>query len=276
MFITARGERFHLKGSEFLSRHRGSLKVSDQIPSIAPVKILIATHHKVGTALLYNIFIELDRSIGLRFHNCSTDGLPSNLEEVDVLYDWHSKFRGIELNSISDLRGVHLIRDPRMIVVSAAYYHQRSSEAWLHRPLERLGGLTYQQRILSLAGDKERFEFEMSESKFTESAGKTIRDRHNWCKKSYSWCKDIRLEDLMTDEELSHYRALFWHLHLKNSKLANALSVAYNNSVFNPRYRNPHVRSRKVEDWRMYYDADLSEKFRNLFERVVEDLGYTW
>jgi hypothetical protein len=250
--------------------------VSDQIPSTAPVKILIATHHKVGTALMHNIFIELANNIGLCFHNCSTNGLPSNLEKVDILYDWHSKFRGIELNSIPNLRGVHLIRDPRMIVVSAAYYHQRSSEAWLHRPLERFDGLTYQQKILSLVGDKEQFEFEMSEFKFTESAGKTIRDMHDWCKKSYSWCKDIRLEDLMTDKELIHYRALFGHLHLKNSKLANALSVAYNNSVFNPRFRSSHVRSRKVEDWRMYYDADLSEKFRNQFGSVVEDLGYTW
>lgn len=250
--------------------------MSDLTPSTAPVKMLIATHHKVGTALMYNIFIQLARNIGFVFHNCSTDGPPSNLEKVDILYDWHSKFAQIDLNYISNLRGIHLIRDPRMIVVSAAYYHQRSSEAWLHRPLERFGGLTYQQKILALAGDKERFEFEMSESEFTESAGKTIRDMHDWCKKSYSWCKCIRLEDLMTDEELSYYRALFSHLQLRDSELAHALSVAYNNSVFNPRYQNPHVRSRKVEDWRMYYDAHLSEKFRNQFGSIVDDLGYAW
>ena len=87
---------------------------------------------------------------------------------------------------------------------------------------------------------------------------------------------DVKLEDLMTDEGLEHYRKLFTHINLRGSQISNALSIAYKHSVFNSNFKSSHVRSRKVEDWRLYFDNDLSSKFKKLFGTVVEDLGYSW
>lgn len=238
--------------------------------------MLVGTHHKVGTVLMQDIFRALAKATGLRFLNCASERLPSNLDSIDILFDWHSKFAGLSLGSLTQSQGIHLIRDPRMVVVSAAYYHQRSAEAWLHTPLKRFNGLTYQQKILSLSGDSARFQFEMDETEFTESAGRTLEDMRDWVTRSYKWCINIKLEDLMTDEGLDHYHALFRHLGLKGKFLIEALSAAYANSVFNPEYRSSHLRSRSVEDWRTYYNADLATYFKARFGTIVEDLGYSW
>ncbi|MBX7145444.1 MAG: sulfotransferase domain-containing protein [Oligoflexia bacterium] len=240
------------------------------------VTIVIATHHKVGTVLTQNIFQTFAQHTGITFYNCATSARPVSFDEPSIIFDWHSKFAGIDFSTLSNPRGIHIIRDPRLVVVSAAYYHQRSSEAWLHEPLNRFGGLTYQQKILSLHDDHQRFEFEMEENQITESAGSTVRDMLAWSNKSYAWCHDVKLEDLMTDTSMECYRQLFTHLHIQRDDLEFALSVAYNNSVFNPQYRNSHVRSRGVEDWSQYFDTNLRRKFISLFGDVVEDLGYSW
>jgi hypothetical protein len=239
-------------------------------------KILIATHHKVGTVLMQDIFTEIARRSGRTFRNCAIEPAAPNLEGIDFAFDWHSKFHGVDFDKITNFRGVHLVRDPRLVVVSAAFYHARSVEAWLHKPLEALGGLTYQQKLLSLPTFRERLKFEMMVTPFVENAGSAIRDMVEWRRMAYDWCKDIQLEVLMTDINMTHWRELFSHLGFEGQSLDDAISIAYANSVFNPNFRSTHVRSRLVEKWHRYFDDELAAAFRQLFATAVEELGYTW
>lgn len=87
-------------------------------------KILIGTHHKTGTVWLLSIFKKICYSYSLNFYN----GLQSNLpEQFDVFFQTHSKF---DLDSFDDeFRGIHLIRDPRDVVISGSFYHQKAIEA---------------------------------------------------------------------------------------------------------------------------------------------------
>lgn len=54
-------------------------------------------------------------------------------------------------------RGLHLIRDPRDVILSGMHYHLRAPEKWLHDPEPDYGGLSYQEKLNSLDGDGRLF-----------------------------------------------------------------------------------------------------------------------
>ena len=109
-----------------------------------PNKILIGTHHKTGTVWFSSIFQYICHYHSLNFYAGKQDGLPL---QFDVFFQDHSVF---DLDSIGvPFRGIHIIRDPRDVIISGSFHHQKSKEKWLHRPRENLQGLTYQQKINS-------------------------------------------------------------------------------------------------------------------------------
>jgi hypothetical protein len=229
-------------------------------------KIFVGTHHKTGTVLAKGIFEGLADQRGLRFLNVSR-GMPV-AGQWDILFDAESQFDVCSLGM--PLLGVHLIRDPRMVVVSAALYHMHASEKWLQKPQPEFGGLTYQQKIRLLGSDRERFLFEMDHS------ASVINDMLEWVAKGYPWCMNVKLEDLMTDDGMKTYTKMFRHLGFEGDLLTDALDVAYKKSVFNPSHPDsPHIRSRVVEAWQSYFDESLHAAFREKFGDTCERLGYT-
>ena len=228
--------------------------------------IFVGTHHKTGTVLAKGIFEGLADKRGVRFLNVSR-GTPV-VGRWDILFDAHSRLDVCSLGV--PLLGVHLIRDPRMVVVSAALYHMHASEKWLQQPRPEFGGLTYQQKIRSLGSDRERFLFEM------DCSALAINGMVQWVAKSYPWCMNVKLEDLMTDDGMKTYTKMFRHLGLEGDMLTDALEVAYTKSVFNPSHPDsPHIRSRKVEAWQSYFDEPLHAAFIEKFGDACERLGYT-
>ena len=237
-----------------------------------PMKqIIIGTHHKVGSVLMGGIFQKIALKSGLRFIDCSEKDVSESHADFDILYDYNSQFQGLDLQKITRIRGVHVIRDPRMIVVSATFYHLTSKEDWLHQPQVRFNGLSYQEKLKSLETNEKRFEFEMLNKSYS-----TINNLIAWCRQKYEWCMDVTLENLMTDQDLHHYQDLFTFLGLEGSALLSAMMIAYENSVFNENYNNSHIRSRTVENWQHYFSSDLEIQFKELFGSAVEDLGYSW
>ena len=107
-----------------------------------PHRILVGTHHKSGSVWMMNIFKAICAEYSLIYCSGEQKELPS---QFDVFFQDHSEF---ELNRLgSPCRGVHLIRDPRDIIISGAFFHQHSTETWLHVPLPYLNGQTYQQAL---------------------------------------------------------------------------------------------------------------------------------
>jgi hypothetical protein len=228
--------------------------------------IFVGTHHKTGTVLAKKVFKRIAEKHGLRFLDVS-GGMPVE-GQWDIFFDQHSRF---DVGSLGlPLRGVHLVRDPRMMVVSGAFYHMHSSEKWLHLPRREFGGLSYQQMIRSLRTDSERFLLEM------DCSAVAIREMMEWVARGYSWCMNVRLEDLMTDDGMETYAKMFRHLGFDGDMLTDALDVAYRESVFNPSHTGSrHIRSREVETWRKYFDEPLHAAFREKFGDACERLGYT-
>ena len=124
---------------------------------VLPWKILVGTHHKTGTVWLNAVF----RSICLYYklkYRFSCNSIPE-----DNLYDlfFHHASRFDESTLTQPFRGLHMIRDPREIIVSGCFYHLRSNESWLFQPNGHLKGRTYKESICSLGSLDEQLLFEM-------------------------------------------------------------------------------------------------------------------
>jgi hypothetical protein len=120
-------------------------------------KILVGTFHKTGTNLMLAILQSAARAYGLTIWRA--DAKTTEPAEWDIYFDWHSKFPDAVLSQPH--KGVVVFRDPRDVIVSGAYFHCKSTEAWLLKPQEKFEGLSYQQKIQSLSSDDARFLFEM-------------------------------------------------------------------------------------------------------------------
>ena len=119
------------------------------------MRILVGTHHKTGTVWMQKTFRQIAKTLGLDFVNLLRDPPPYCGE---VLFHPHSGFD--DTITAGDFRGLHLVRDPRDIAISALRYHRDLKELWLHEPRDEFGGVTYQEKLNSLSPD-EQFLFDL-------------------------------------------------------------------------------------------------------------------
>lgn len=229
-----------------------------------PNKILIGTHHKTGNVWLRSIFQDICRYHYLNFYAGKQDSLPT---QFDVFLQNHSVF---DFDSIGvPFRGIHIIRDPRDVIISGCFYHQKSNEKWLHRPLSNLQGLTYQQKINSYKNIDDQILFEM------ENAGRsTICDMMNWDYTRSSFY-EVKYEDLIEDLDLILFHKMFSFLGFPGLMIPRLLTVAYNRSLFSGRQeKSVHIRSGKTNQWKGYFKPSHKDRFLELFGDGLQRLGY--
>jgi len=247
-----------------------------------PPLIVIATHHKGGTVWLWNIFREIAKCLKINiemetyqkiYHrpNC----IAAN-SFCDIFFQPFSVgINTIEMISVRFpgrcIKGLHLIRDPRDIVISGAYYHMKSEEQWLHEPNPDFKNMTYQEKINSLSSDFDRFVFEMD-----NFATSTIRQMANWDYHTNHFF-ELRYEDLVKDVDCMIFRSAFLHLGFTDSNLELAMQICSENSIANKNYlllNSNHIRSGQTEQWRKYFTAELHEIFEKKFPGVIQKLSY--
>ena len=127
--------------------------------------ICIGTHHKTGTVWMRKVWraIAADQNIPFfqvlrarRLADIPTDG-------PVIIVNWHSRFPQ-QLLDDPDARFLHLIRDPRDVLLSGMRYHMVAglgNEKFLRIPREDLGGVNYQTHLRSLPDDLARLRFEI-------------------------------------------------------------------------------------------------------------------
>jgi len=225
--------------------------------------ILIAVHHKAGTNWLASIFRQACSRYDMRWKEGNS---PDSCADFDLFFQDHSYFSEALLKD--RYRGLHLIRDPRDLIVSGCFYHQHSSEEWLHVPRDEFGGLTYQQKINSFASTAEKLIFEME-----HNGSDTIRDLLRWNYHNPAFI-EIKYEDLIEDTELLLFAKVFRFLGIAEELIDDFSSIAFNNSLFSGKVSSEHVRSGKSQQWRQYFDRALAQRFVSLFNEALIDLGY--
>ena len=237
--------------------------------------LLIGTYHKTGTVLMKRIFERFAALSGANFvHlNRTTDTKISQLSSATtaktIMFDYHCGFEGIQGNP--QYRGVRVVRDPRMMIISATRYHLDGKEAWLHEPKSEFNGLTYQQQLNSLSSFEEQVIFEMTQKSRAE-----ISDMMAFNKRDIAHLFiTVKLEDLMQDESLEVYFSIFRHLGLSGQELVYGLQEAVNNSVFSDKFAaNKHMRGSAGETWKDHFTPNILSDYQHLFGNAHQKLGY--
>ena len=246
-----------------VSKHEPSAdSVAARIPKEAPLQ-LVGTHHKTGTVWMRDVFRQICGHRGTLFFSGRQRDAPA---ACAVIFEDHSKF---DLAALAvPFRGLHMIRDPRDVITSGAFYHRHAAEKWLHRRQWRFGLKSYQTAINACPTEEKALLFEME-----NAAGRTIRAMLDWDYTNPCFF-EVRYEDLIQDETLEIFRRIFIFLGYEEAELPSLLEIVRQNSLFSG-CRNPHhVRSGKVAQWKEHFTPALRARFVELFGDALERLGY--
>jgi hypothetical protein len=229
-----------------------------------PPVVLVGTHHKTGTVWMRSLFSAVAAACNQGFYAGSQSAYPAGSE---VFFQDHCAF---DLPTFPyHYRGLHLIRDPRDVVISAARYHPTANEPWLDRPARWLGGQTYRASLLALSSVEERIRFEMD-----GAGGNVIRAMVAWNTSDKNFLT-VKYEDLIQDVDLVLFRRIFTFLGYPDAQLDHLCKIAWENSLFSGRIDRPkHVHSGKPAQWREVFSRDLSREFHARFGSELIRLGY--
>jgi len=242
-----------------------ALATALQLGCELPHLLLVGTHHKTGTAWLMSIFKSIADDHGLDFFYGLQEDLPAGTE---IFIQNHSLFDLTHLKQ--PYRGVHLIRDPRDVIISGCLYHQQADEPWLQYPQHEFGGLSYQQKINTLDDLETRIIFEM------ENTGKqTIEEMLAWDYHQPNFI-EVKYENLICDYDLVLFHEIFTFLGFPGPTIPSLLTVAFQNSLFSGGLeKSLHIRSGKKQQWKEYFTPALKTHFLALFDDALIQLGYT-
>ncbi|WGH80073.1 sulfotransferase family protein [Jannaschia ovalis] len=247
---------------------------------IAPRVFCVGTHHKTGTLWMRAVFRRLAAALGIESHvtyPARGDGLVPEIDRV-FLFSWSSRFPEALLDR-PDARVLHVIRDPRDVLLSGCRYHHHApeaGEAFLHAPREDLGGLTYQQHLNALEDPEEKLLFEMR-----EKHAQTLQEMLDW---DYDRPNTIeaRYEDLIADESCDGFREHLRDLGLTEPEVAKGVEIFWAKSLFGglaeeaargERIR-AHVASGRVAQWREALPRRVAEAYAAEYGAGLVKLGY--
>jgi hypothetical protein len=235
--------------------------------------VVVATHHKTGTVWMDGVFKNIAHDLDVQYidfrsqHEC----LGEALAKPFILLNCDSNFREhSHILDRDDVRILHLVRDPRDVLISAMHYHRKSNESWLHEPIPGYDNVTYQRRLKALPTKFDQYVFEMEHS----TAG-TLREVLSW-QYSRTNCFEARYEDLRQDMQLAYWRKIGAFLGFDKREQEISCQRFWQNSLFGglTRFGNKHVRSGDIAQWKREFTTDLGYAFLQRFPYALRSLKY--
>lgn len=235
--------------------------------------VVVATHHKTGTVWMDCVFKAIAGDIGVRYVNFRSQygQMTEVMKAPFVLFNYDSDFREYaHILERDDVRVLHLIRDPRDVLISAMHYHRKSTETWLHEAIPGYDNITYQRKLRSLATKFEQYVFEME-----NSTASTLRDLLKW-QYGRDNCFEARYEDLRQDTRMNHWQEIAAFLGFDQAEQKICNQRFWQNSLFGglTRFGNRHVRSGEVAQWKREFTIELAYAFLRRFPSALQSLGY--
>jgi len=229
-----------------------------------PRPVIFATYHKAGTIWFSKMLYRISSFYGLKYEHWNE---LQRATHAELFFCDHSV---IDWNLVPEgACFVHLVRDPRDMLVSATFYHQTAREEWLLEPRARFEGKTYQQVIKELPTFEEKLLFEMN-----ASHGKSMEQMKKWNYNNPD-CLEIRYEDFINDFDLVRIANLFHFIGIPGHALGNALTIAYHSSLFpQSRLKTKHVRSGAAEQWKKHFTPAVAQAFEERHGPLLRTLGY--
>jgi hypothetical protein len=259
------------------------------------VPIYLFVYHKVATLLMLRTFDEVCHAFDWRFAPVygKCESVPT---DADVLLFFHSM---VDLHRVNTpYTGMHIIRDPRDIIVSGYLYHMRCDEKWCvnenldtsepvhfpqvprsqeYRPnewkqeyLRSLNNKSYQQNLQALS-QRDGLLFEMQ-----HYGGWTVKSMTGW---NYHNPRilELRFETLMAEYDATFLK-LFRHFGFSEEQTTRAMHIARKRDMGRMSdaqiEAHPHITSRQHTKWQNYFEDVHKETFKTMFGDVLIELGY--
>lgn len=235
--------------------------------------IVVATHHKTGTVWMSTVFKAIARRLDVNYVDFWSHygRLDRVLKTPFILLNHNSMFlRHANALRGEDVRILHVIRDPRDVLISAMHYHKKAGEPWLHERVSGSKDAPYQQKLNSLATLHEQYMFELE-----NATGNTIEAMLDW-QYDRPNCLEVRYEDLWADRSLSLWSDIVSFLGFEGSELEVCRQCFWEHSLFGKasRANRRHARSGEVAQWKREFTPELAHDFLYRFPDALQTLGY--
>lgn len=250
--------------------------------TVNPARLMcVATHHKGGTIWIKRVIMALSKALGLPWIGIWS---PRQLSDVPAkgrafLCNWAGTFPDDLWNS-RETAFLHVIRDPRDILLSGCAYHHTApekGEKFLHTPREDLGGATYQAHLSRLSDPEDKLLFEMR-----NKHAQTVKEMRAW---PYGdpRCAELRYEDLMADTDCIAIRDAFGALGLRGTEVDAGVRAFWDNSLFGGLAQakdrkgrlKTHVRSNgQLRRWQRELPRRVGRAYADEFGDDLIALGY--
>ena len=248
--------------------------------SVVPPRILcVGTHHKTGTVWMRRVWRLIGEALDIPFvpvHNPARwKKIPQS--ERAIVVNWAGAFAP-ELFDNPEARFLHIIRDPRDVLLSGARYHENSpgrQERFLHGPREDLGGKSYQEHLQALPDPAAKLDFEMQNMHL-----KTLNEMLAW-PYGHDRAMDLRYEDLIADQDCAIFMGVLRFFGFSEAEIETARQIYYDNSLFGGLSSESgvgrtatHVSSGKARQWPSKLPRAAAERYLECHGDDLITLGY--
>ena len=242
--------------------------------------ICIGTHHKTGTIWMRKVWRAVAEDQGIPFMQVYRAKRLADAAKTgpQIIVNWSSTFPP-ELLALSHARFLHIIRDPRDVLLSGMRYHRIAplgNESFLREKREEWGGKTYQEHLNALPDDRARLLFEMEHKHAT-----TLAEMRRW-PFGHPNAADLRYEDLIEDRDCAILHGVLERFAIEGLDIDRVIQRYWDLSLFGglakPEDRdarqNLHVGSGAGAQWRTKLPREIAEIYAGRFGDDLIALGY--
>lgn len=230
---------------------------------------VIATHPKAGTVLTGRVFERFCELTGRKFFNTADDDINKvDLDSVGVIHN-DGCFDNFEFEK-KDHLGIHVIRDPRDIIVSATFYYRQGPlhERNIFIPRNYFGNKSFYEALI----ESKSFEEQLLCS--LEYVHGTIERLRDWNYNDTRYLT-VKFEDLCDANKYLHtWETCIDHLNYSDEEKSILLSTAHEYSIHNNKPKDQHYRSAEARQYKKFFTDRVTDAFNKQFNDVVELLGY--
>jgi hypothetical protein len=230
--------------------------------------LFVATHHKAMTTYFHAVLKALALALDIPFERVANADLPKPGTRMFLSMQGKQ-----DLARLGPYRGVHVMRDPRDMIVSGYHYHKWTHETWVHRLDEN--GESYQQKLNRLDKTEGLF-LEIDHFIFF------YRDTLTGWNLDDPDLYEVSYEALMGPEKRAKYVEIFTHLGFREAELKLATDLM---KLFEAESRSgkasgainqkSHVRSGKSGQWETELEPAHLAYIEQELGPVLRKFGYT-
>jgi hypothetical protein len=242
--------------------------------------ICVGTHHKTGTLWMRKVFRDIARDQDIPFMQFYRMERMVDVADTGphILVNWSSSFPPPLLDH-PDARFIHMIRDPRDVLLSGMRFHRIApllNEKFLREERREWGGKNYQDYLNSLPNEHEQLLFEMA-----HKHDKTVREMVKW-PADHPGAITLKYEDMIDDPDCTLFRKVLGTFAFDGIDIDRAVQSYWDKSLFGGLAKTSdrtereslHVTSGTKAQWVTKMPREIAEIYADQYGEALRVLGY--